>query len=160
MDRQADYLFKKLRAFEDDDGELRTVPKLMAEYMERERESGYAWFSMPYHMSESKAKELNAKIRNGQRVRILFGLNDETVDNDIGYSADALELHAFQELTPCPEKAGGLEANETNRTWVKMRNLQKETSIRASMLKITSTGRDLKETICNSQYHFGYVSFK
>ena len=160
MDGQADYLFKKLTPFEGDDGEFWTVPKLMEEYMERERENGCAWFSMPYHISESKAKEYNGKIRNGERVRILFGLNDETVDNDIGYSADVLELHTFQELTPCPGKAAGLEAEGTNRTWFKMRNLKRETAIRASMMRFISTGANLKEVICASQCHFGYVSFQ
>ena len=42
----------------------------------------------------------------------------------------------------------------------KLSNIKHETQITAEMLKITSTGRSLKQTISDSQYHFGYVSLK
>ena len=43
---------------------------------------------------------------------------------------------------------------------IKIKNIKEEDMINASMLKIITTGRDLKQTITNSQYHFGYVAFK
>lgn len=157
-----DYLFKKLRPFEDDDGNIWLIPELMECYMKKERESGHAWFSMPSHISEGKVAEYNEKIQTGNRVRILFGLNDENVNNDIAYSADVLELHTSKRFVPCPEKDGEIPefVGETNKTWVKMRGLKEERDIRADMLIITSNGESLKDRICHSQCHFAYVSLK
>lgn len=158
----ADYLFKKLRPFEDDDGNIWLIPELMECYMKKERESGHAWFSMPSHISEGKVRKYNRKIQSGNRVRILFGLNDENVNNDIGYSADVLEVYTSKRFVQCPEKNYEIPEfrGETNKTWIKIRRLKEERSIRADMLKITSNGASLKDRICHSQCHFAYVSLE
>ncbi|MBR4545641.1 MAG: hypothetical protein IKO14_06670 [Oscillibacter sp.] len=157
----AGYLFMKLRPFEDDAGEWWSVRTLMEFYMDEERKKGYTWFSTEslfFGMSESKVKEYNQNIQDGKSVRILFALNDEEIDNDIAYSADVLQVYSAKLPVACPDMDA--DSSEKARIWIKMCNVGEETRIRASMLKITSTGRDLKETIRNSQYHFGYVSFK
>ena len=158
----AEYLFKKLRPFEDDDGNIWFIPELMECYMKKERESGHAWFSMPSHISEGKVRKYNQKIQSGNRVRILFGVNDENVDNDIGYSADVLEMLTSTRFVSCPEESGEIPEfpGETNKTWIKIRRLKEERDIRADMLKITSNGASLKDRICRSQCHFAYVSLK
>ena len=158
----ADYLFKKIRTFKDN-GEVWTPRKLMDGYMEVEREIGYACFSMPSYMSESKVTEYNKKIQSGNCVRILFGVNDETVDNDIGYSADVLEVYVFQNSGFCPWGEDGNIPEfrgESNTTWMKVRRLKEERNIRADMLIIKSNGESLKDRICHSQCHFAYVSLK
>ena len=160
-DMDANYLFMKLTPFEDNDGEWWTVRDLMDFYMENERQNGYTWFSTESlfgGMSKKRVKEYNKKIQNGERVLILFALNDETVDNDIAYAADVLEVYSSKLPALCPEENAAFPGQA--RIWMKIRNVREERDIRASMLKITSTGRDLKETIRNSQYHFGYVSSK
>ena len=49
---------------------------------------------------------------------------------------------------------------QERRIWLKLKNVREERNIKASMLKITSSGRDLKDVISVGQFHFGYVSFK
>lgn len=164
-DMDANYLFMKLRAYPEKDGDGVSGQEAMETYMADERRKGYTWFSTEslfFGMKESRVKEYNEKIRNGETVRILFAINHEDSDNDIEYSAQVMRIYSAKLPVACPEENGEPEEwrGETARIWIKMRDVKPENQIRASMLKITSTGRDLKETICNSQYHFGYVSFK
>ena len=46
---------------------------------------------------------------------------------------------------------------EKVKIWIKIKDIQEEKTLRASMLKVRSTGANLKQVISNSQFHFGYV---
>ena len=47
--------------------------------------------------------------------------------------------------------------DEKGKIWFKLTDLQKETSIKADMLKFRSNGKSVKSAITRSQFHFGYV---
>lgn len=129
---------------------------------------GYTWFSTQSHffgMSADKVKHFNEKAKAGEKVIILFAgstvLGQPKV-NDIGYIAEVSEVYSDPNPVECPESAAVPSdfSGEKARIWIKLRNVREETNIKASMLKITSTGRDLKQVISTSQFHYGYVSFK
>ena len=162
--RDTDFLFMKLGASNANgvtlDGE-ETIRLYIADQAKR----GFTWFSTQslfFGMSDSKVRQYNDRIRSGRPVRLLFAINNAHYDNDIAFSADVLEIFSDKAPQPCPD---GFHypaefQDERARIWIKLANIQPETQITAEMLRITSTGRSLKQTICDSQYHFGYVSLK
>ncbi|MCQ4866601.1 hypothetical protein [Pseudoflavonifractor phocaeensis] len=134
-------------------------------YVADEAKRGFTWFSTQslfFGMSDNRVKQYNDKIKSGDRVRILFAINNENYDNEIAFSADVEEIFSAKTPQPCPDGFNYPTEfhGERARIWVKLSNIKPETQITAEMLQITSTGRSLKQTICDSQYHFGYVSFK
>lgn len=168
-DSQADgsipeFLFMKLGVSSTADGDELDGEDTIRIYINDQRNRGFTWFSTQslfYGMSQDRVKHYNLQIAAGKKVKILFAVNNENFDNDIAFSADVLEIYSAKLPVECPEE--GLPAEfdgEKARIWIKIANIHDETQINASMLRITSTGRDLKQTISNSQYHFGYVSFK
>ena len=168
-DSQADgsipeFLFMKLGVSSTADGDELDGEDTIRIYINDQRNRGFTWFSTQslfYGMSQDRVKHYNLQIAAGKKVKILFAVNNENFDNDIAFSADVLEIYSAKLPVECPEE--GFPAafdGEKARIWIKIANIHDETEINASMLRITSTGRDLKQTISNSQYHFGYVSFK
>ena len=49
---------------------------------------------------------------------------------------------------------------ENKKIWIKIINLQKYNKLNTKDFIIASTKKDLKTTIENSQYHFGYIQKK
>jgi hypothetical protein len=159
-----EFLFMKLglsTTIQDDDLDGEETIRV---YMNDEKNRGYSWFSTQslfYGMSQERVKYYNNKIAEGKKIKILFAVNNENFDNDIAYSADVLEIFSAKSPVDCPDDGLPTEFDGAKaRIWIKLANIEEETEINASMMRITSTGRDLKQTISNSQYHFGYVSFK
>ena len=168
-DSQADgsipeFLFMKLGVSSTADGDELDGEDTIRIYINDQRNRGFTWFSTQslfYGMSQDRVKHYNLQIAAGKKVKILFAVNNENFDNDIAFSADVLEIYSAKLPVECPEEGLPVEFDgEKARIWIKIANIYEETEINASMLRITSTGRDLKQTISNSQYHFGYVSFK
>lgn len=162
---EEEFLFMKLGMSQTADGDPLDGEETVRLYMEDERVRGYTWFSTQslfYGMSAERIRYYNRKIKEGVKVRILFAINNENYDNDIAFSADVLEVYSEKLPVGCPEDNAYPPAydNEKARIWIKLKRIEEEKKINASMLQITSTGRDLKQTISNAQYHFGYVSFK
>lgn len=156
FNHEEEFIFMKLDIYGEETIEL---------YIGDEAKRGYTWFSTQslfYGMKQSRIDYYNKKIKSGKNVRILFAINNKNYDNDIAFSADVLEIYSTKLPEKCPEDQAYPEEfeDEKARIWIKMKNIAKEPAINASMLQITSTGRDLKQTISNAQYHFGYVSFK
>lgn len=159
-----DFIFMKL-GFSTSNGETFDGEETLALYITDEAKRGFTWFSTQslfFGMSDTRVKQYNDKIKSGKIVRILFAINNENYDNDIAFSANVEEIFSAKTPQPCPD---GLNYppefhGELARIWVKLSNIKPETQITAEMLKITSTGRSLKQTISDSQYHFGYVSLK
>lgn len=159
-----DFLFMKLGISYTVDGEKIDGEDTMKLYITNEKKNGYAWFSTQslYNgMKKERVRHYNKLIQNGKNVKILFALNNENIRNDIGFSADVLEICSDKLPIGAPDDAYPPEfEDEKAKIWIKLINIERETKINASMLKITSTGKDLKQTITNSQYHFGYVTYK
>lgn len=159
-----EYLFIKLGISETVDGDELDGEETIKVYMDDETNRGYTWFSTQslfYGMSQERVKYYNNKILEGKQINILFAINNENFDNDIAFNADVLEIFSAKSPVKCPDEGLPVEFDgEKARIWIKLANIHEETQINASMMQITSTGRDLKQTISNSQYHFGYVSFK
>lgn len=162
--KETDYIFMKLGMTEANgkpiDGE-----ETLALYCADEATRGYTWFSTQslfFGMSDTKVIQYNERIKSGKQVRILFAINNKNFDNEIAFSASVEEISSAKAPVPCPDGLNYPSAfhGELARIWVKISELKLETNITADMLKITSTGRSLKQTICDSQYHFGYVSLK
>ena len=159
-----DFLFMKL-GYSTSSGETLDGEETINLYVADEANRGFTWFSTQslfFGMSDSKVKQYNDKIKSGKIVRILFAINNENYDNDIAFSANVEEIYSSKTPASCPD---GLNYpsefhGERARIWLKLSHIKPETQITAEMLKITSTGRSLKQTISDSQYHFGYVSLK
>lgn len=159
-----DFIFMKL-GNSTSSGETLDGEETIKLYIADESKRGFTWFSTQslfFGMSEAKVKQYNDKIKSGKKVRILFAINNENYNNDIAFSAEVEEIHSAKTPESCPDGLNyPLEFHgEQARIWVKLSNIKPETQITAEMLKITSTGRSLKQTISDSQYHFGYVSLK
>ncbi len=157
--RPEDYLFLKLGQLEMDGEETMEV------YRRDERDRGYTWFStqsLYFGMKRQRVEAYNQKIQAGAVVKILFAIHNERFDNEIAYSARVLEIRSASRELACPEPGAcpPAFAEEQARIWIKLQNLALETTLKAGMFQITSSGRDLKQTIANSQFHFGYVSLK
>lgn len=168
-DSQADdsipeYLFMKLGVATTVDGDELDGEETVRIYMDDEKNRGFTWFSTQslfYGMKAERVKHYNTQIAAGKKVKILFAVNNENHDNDIAFCADVLEVFSAKLPVKCPEEGLPVEFDgERARIWIKLTNIHEETEINASMMQITSTSRDLKQTITDSQYHFGYVSFK
>ena len=159
-----DFLFIKL-GYSEASGEILDGEQTLALYMADEARRGFTWFSTQslfFGMSEARVKQYNQKIQAGNRVRILFAIHNDTYNNDIAFSANVEQIHSAKLPISCPDGNNYPPEfeGEQARIWLKLSHIQPETQITAEMLQITSTGRDLKQTISNSQYHFGYVSLK
>lgn len=165
---ESEFIFMKLgKSYAFIEGEETVVDgeETIQLYIKDVKKRGYSWFSTQslfYGMSDKRVKYYNKKIESGEKIRILFAINNENFDNDIAFSADIVKIHSSNVPESCPEEdAYPVEfSDEKARIWIKLKNIVEETSINASMLEITSTHRDLKQTISNAQYHFGYVSYK
>lgn len=165
FDTEPEFIFMKLGQSSTVDGDPLDGEETIRVYIDDEAKRGYTWFSTQslfYGMSLNRVQHYNEIIKSGKSVRILFAINNTNYDNDIAFSADVMEVFSAKMPESCPENdAYPVEFDgEKARIWIKLKNLTEETAINASMLQITSTGRDLKHTISNAQYHFGYVSFK
>lgn len=137
----------------------------MQAYVSDESKRGYTWFStqsLYYGMSDKKVKYYNDLIRKGQKVIILFGIGEAAGgQNDISFSANVKKIVSDKYPISAPsDEYPSIYGNEKARIWIKLADIKKENKINASMLKVRSTGADLKSIISNSQYHFGYVCFK
>lgn len=159
-----DFIFMKL-GLSSSSGNLLDGEETIAVYIQDEAKRGYTWFSTQslfFGMSDARVKQYNDKIKSGKPVRILFAINNENYDNDIAFSANIEEIFSAKAPVSCPDSTNYPDEfhGELARIWLKLSHIQPETQITAEMLKITSTGRSLKQTISDSQYHFGYVSFK
>ena len=160
----SDYIFMKL-GLSTSSGVALDGEETMELYIADEAKRGYTWFSTQslfFGMSDTRVKRYNDRIKSEKSVKILFAINNEHYDNDIAFSANVEEIFSAKTPVPCPDNTNYPTEfhGELARIWLKLSHICPETQITAEMLKITSTGRSLKQTISDSQYHFGYVSLK
>lgn len=161
---QNDSLFMKLGESMTKDGRVLNGIETMEIYMKDAEKKGTTCFftqSLTVGMNKTKVESYNRRIQSGGKLQILFALNQELNGNEIAYSADVVKVTSYStpQIAPegnCPDEYIG----EKGRIWIQIKNLKKETFLRADMYKISSTGKDLKDVITKSQYHFGYIKLK
>ena len=159
-----DFIFIKLSFSSSIDGVELSPDETVQAYIRNIQENGlgYTWFSTQslfFGMAKKKVQYYNSLIKRGENVKMLFALSGEY--NDIAYSAKVEEIVSCKEAVECPGDIAAVPVeygqNESAKIWVKISDIKAETDIKASMLKVTSSGVNLKQVITTSQYHFGYV---
>lgn len=159
-----DYIFIKLGTAYDLEGNPLDSKETLEAYMRtcEENELGYTWFStqsLHFGMAKKKVSYYNQLIAKGETVRMLFAIGGEL--NDIYCSAVVQEIVSDKDLSGCPGEAGSVPEEfgdeEKAKIWIKITDIQEETTLKAAMFKVRSTDANLKQVISNSQFHFGYV---
>lgn len=159
-----DYIFIKLGTAYDLEGNPLDGKETLEAYMRTSEENGlgYTWFStqsLHFGMAKKKVSYYNQLIAKGETVRMLFAIGGEL--NDIYCSAVVQEIVSDKDLSGCPGEAGSVPEEfgdeEKAKIWIKITDIQEETSLKAAMFKVRSTDANLKQIISNSQFHFGYV---
>ena len=159
-----DYIFIKLGISYDVNGNPLDGKETLEAYMRtcKDNNLGYAWFStksLHFGMAKKKVSYYNQLIAKGETVQMLFAIGGEI--NDIYCSAVVQEIVSDKELSSCPGVAGSVPEefgdNEQAKIWIKIADIRKESNLSAAILKVRSTGTNLKQVISNSQFHFGYV---
>lgn len=159
------YIFMKLATSRDNQGNEYDGHETMQLYIADQAKRGFTWFStqaLYYGMSPKRVAAYNKAISLGEKVTIIFAIGRTAGgNNDIAYKANVLEIKSFTEpksLSNDDYPAAWL--GETARIWIKIEDLQPESTLKAQLFQITSSGVDLQQVINNSQYHFGYVNLK
>lgn len=157
-----DYIFMKLgTAITVDGRELNGVDTIKT-YINAQNKMGYTWFStqsLHTGMAKEKIKFYNDAINSGESVKVLFAIGMGI--NDVCYSATLQEIVSNRDEITCPGNPDSVPVefgpDEKGKIWFKLTDLQKETSVKADMLKFRSNGKSVKSAITRSQFHFGYV---
>ncbi len=129
------------------------------------REKGSAWMgidSLRHGMQEKRAAHFQRALEEKQRIRVYFAIHNEHYDNDIAYEAVLEKLINWKEPVLCPEPELRPEIFRDDGEaclWLKLKEIRPSRE-KAENYLIASTGRNLKWTICNSRYFFGYIEEK
>ncbi len=158
-----DYIFMKLGSTFDRSGNVMNGTATIKAYLHNSQNNGlgYTWFStesLHFGMAKKKIDHYNRIAKSEEPVRILFAIGEKI--NDICYSANVLEIASERDPISCPGCSDCVPVEfrgETARIWIKISNIKEEQRLSATMLKVRSTGANLKQVISNSQFHFGYV---
>jgi len=165
FDNEELFIFMKLGFSQDNVGNKYNGHETMQVYIADAKSRGYTWFSTQslfYGMSSNRVIGFNKAIRLGKKVTLLFGIGEKAGgSNDIAYRADVMEILPCKSPSTLPTNDyPSIWHGEMARIWIKIKNVEAENNLSASLFKVTSTGADLKQIISNSQFHFGYISYK
>lgn len=159
-----DYIFMKLGASSDREGNILDGMDTMEAYRRNCEKNGYGytWFStesLHFGMAKKKVRYYNSLAESGEEVTILFAVGEEV--NDIKYSAKVLNIASSRDSLPCPGEEGSIPEefggeNEA-KIWIQITDIREENELKAAMFNVRSTDANLKQVISNSQFHFGYV---
>lgn len=159
-----DYIFMKLGASSDREGNILDGMDTMEAYRRNCEKNGYGytWFStesLHFGMAKKKVRYYNSLAESGEEVTILFAVREEV--NDIKYSAKVLSIASSRDSLPCPGEEGSIPEefggeNEA-KIWIQITDIREENELKAAMFNVRSTDANLKQVISNSQFHFGYV---
>ena len=157
-----DYIFMKLGVSSTASGEDIDGKETMQAYIQNlnSNDIGYTWFStraLASGMSQKKVDYYN-NLAETEPVKVLFA-----VDNEIAYSAKVLQIVSSRDEIICPDEVSGVVPEEfgeaeVGKIWLKLTDIQPEGELKAENFYIPSTGRNLRRTINESQYTFGYVA--
>jgi len=159
------FIFMKLATSCDNQGNEYNGHETIQLYIADQAARGFTWFStqaLYYGMSPKRVAAYNRAINLGEKITILFAIGRAAGgNNDIAYRANVLEIQSF--TNPQSLSTNDFPAawhGETARIWIKIEDLKPESTLKAQLFQITSSGMDLQQVINNSQYHFGYVNLK
>lgn len=159
-----DYIFMKLGASGDREGNILDGMDTMEAYRRNCEKNGYGytWFStesLHFGMAKKKVRYYNSLAESGEEVTILFAVGEEV--NDIKYSAKVLSIASSRDSLPCPGEEGSIPeefgGEDEAKIWIQITDIREENELKAAMFNVRSTDANLKQVISNSQFHFGYV---
>ena len=159
-----DYIFMKLGASSDREGNILDGMDTMEAYRRNCEKNGYGytWFStesLHFGMAKKKVRYYNSLAESGEEVTILFAVGEEV--NDIKYSAKVLSIASSRDSLPCPGEEGSIPeefgGEDEAKIWIQITDIREENELIAAMFNVRSTDANLKQVISNSQFHFGYV---
>ena len=159
-----DYIFMKLGASSDREGNILDGMDTMEAYRKNCEKNGYGytWFStesLHFGMAKKKVRYYNSLAESGEEVTILFAVGEEV--NDIKYSAKVLSIASSRDSLPCPGEEGSIPeefgGEDEAKIWIQITDIREENELKAAMFNVRSTDANLKQVISNSQFHFGYV---
>ena len=159
-----DYIFMKLGASSDREGNILDGMDTMEAYRRNCEKNGYGytWFStesLHFGMAKKKVRYYNSLAESGEEVTILFAVGEEV--NDIKYSAKVLSIASSRDSLPCPGEEGSIPeefgGEDEAKIWIQITDIREENELKAAMFIVRSTDANLKQVISNSQFHFGYV---
>lgn len=159
-----DYIFMKLGASSDREGNILDGMDTMEAYRRNCEKNGYGytWFStesLHFGMAKKKVRYYNSLAESGEEVTILFAVGEEV--NDIKYSAKVLSIASSRDSLPCPGEEGSIPeefgGEDEAKIWIQITDIREENELKAAMFNVRSTDANLKQVIPNSQFHFGYV---
>lgn len=159
-----DYIFMKLGASSDREGNILDGMDTMEAYRRNCEKNGYGytWFStesLHFGMAKKKVRYYNSLAESGEEVTILFAVGEEV--NDIKYSAKVLNIASSRDSLPCPGEEGSIPeefgGEDEAKIWIQITDIREENELKAAMFNVRSTDANLKQVISNSQFHFGYV---
>lgn len=159
-----DYIFMKLGASSDREGNILDGMDTMEAYRRNCEKNGYGytWFStesLHFGMAKKKVRYYNSLAKIGEEVTILFAVGEEV--NDIKYSAKVLSIASSRDSLPCPGEEGSIPeefgGEDEAKIWIQITDIREENELKAAMFNVRSTDANLKQVISNSQFHFGYV---
>ena len=159
-----DYIFMKLGASSDREGNILDGMDTMEAYRRNCEKNGYGytWFStesLHFGMAKKKVRYYNSLAESGEEVTILFAVGEEL--NDIKYSAKVLSIASSRDSLPCPGEEGSIPeefgGEDEAKIWIQITDIREENELKAAMFNVRSTDANLKQVISNSQFHFGYV---
>ena len=141
-------------------GSLVSGQEAMRIYRNHIAKKGYTRFDTDSEIGQDKREEYQAKISDGEKVLILFTVNDE-----VTYRAEVMRIVSSRNRSLCPEPNGQppyflKEGQYAARAWIKIRNLTPENAIKVKMLKLTKSGDDLQEMFAKQWQCRFYVSLK
>lgn len=159
-----DYIFMKLGASSDREGNILDGMDTMEAYRRNCEKNGYGytWFStesLHFGMAKKKVRYYNSLAESGEEVTILFAVGEEV--NDIKYSAKVLSIASSRDSLPCPGEEGSIPeefgGEDEAKIWIQITDIREENELKAAMFNVRSTDANLKQVISSSQFHFGYV---
>ncbi len=126
------------------------------------QQNSSVWFStdsLNRGMAEEKVREFKNAIKNGYAVFVYFAIgNTGNGVNEIEYRANVLDIKSG-EKTPCPDRnlTPSVWANDPKNIWININNIQIE-PLKTIDFIVISSGKILRDSIANSQFHFGYIT--
>lgn len=127
------------------------------------KQKGTAWFStnsLATGMSEKQREKFINAIGNGYTVEMYFAVGKSSSgNNDIQYRAEIIDIRTDANGITSPEKLLTPQqwANDKNKIWIKIKDLQLFTNLTVHDFIVESSGKILANSIEHSQYHFGYI---
>ncbi len=155
-------LFMKLGKIRLSDGTELDGEETILAFAQCCRDKGSVWMgidSLRHGMQEKRAARFQRALEEKQRIRVYFAIHNQHYDNEIAYTSILEKLVNMKEPVQCPDhdmRPAVFRDDGKACLWLKLKEIQPSKE-KAEHFVIASTGRNLKWTICNSRFFFGYI---